>query len=160
MRAPILLAAASVCATALAFAQEHEGAPAEPVAEAVNAGFHPDWEQRPVGRTYAQYYPRGAITTGVSGYVALCCIPLDDGHVSCGVAVEEPQRRGFGQAAVNVVQEFRMSQESVQRFRADPNNWMQISTVWRVAHRNRGPDVEALAEQHRSVCEGVSLQGP
>ncbi len=153
MRAAAFALLIVVSATALAAAQEDDAPAYE--------GFAPDWAERPTGDLFAQNYPQGAIQVGMSGYAALCCIPNDDGRLICGVAAEEPVDRGFGQAAINVAQGFRMTEESLARFRSDPANWLQVPISFRIQGRHRNEDnVERARRENRNVCRGVALTAP
>lgn len=56
-----------------------------------------------------RFYPERALDRGKSGLVVLDCLVGIDGRLACSVASEEPQRWGFGSAALRAAKEFRMA---------------------------------------------------
>jgi hypothetical protein len=81
----------------------------------------PIWAERPQARHVERAYPRKAIQKGWSGIGVLCCVPRDDGSLSCALAAEWPDRRGFGAAALKVSEHYRMTPEAVATLRAKPD---------------------------------------
>lgn len=69
----------------------------------------PRWLNKPSGATVARFYPERALDRGRSGKVVLDCLVGLDGRLACAVASEEPERWGFGAAALRIAKEFRMA---------------------------------------------------
>lgn len=68
---------------------------------------NPHWLQVP--RDLGRYYPRRAITRDVEGVVMLDCRVAIDGRLQCSVASESPTGWGFGEAALRIAADYRMS---------------------------------------------------
>ncbi len=68
----------------------------------------PPWRRAPGLREIAMHVPSEALDKGVSGYIELTCTILSDGAVSCRVTEEVPTGYRFGEAALNLSQEFLM----------------------------------------------------
>lgn len=68
---------------------------------------NPHWLERP--RNLSRYYPRRALLRGVEGAVALDCIVSITGHLGCSVISEAPRGWGFGDAALRIAADHRMS---------------------------------------------------
>jgi protein TonB len=68
---------------------------------------HPQWLRRP--SNLAVYYPQRAVSREVEGEVLLDCRVLTTGHLSCSILSETPESYGFGQAALRIARDHRMS---------------------------------------------------
>jgi protein TonB len=68
---------------------------------------HPRWLLRP--SNLAAYYPPRAVGREVEGEVLLDCRVLTTGHLSCSILSETPESYGFGQAALRIARDHRMS---------------------------------------------------
>lgn len=69
----------------------------------------PRWLNKPSGATVARFYPERALDRGRGGKVVLDCLVGLDGRLTCTVASEDPERWGFGAAALRIAKEFRMA---------------------------------------------------
>jgi periplasmic protein TonB len=68
---------------------------------------NPQWLRRPT--SLAAYYPPRAVSREVEGEVLLDCRVLTTGHLSCSILSETPENYGFGQAALRIARDHRMS---------------------------------------------------
>lgn len=68
---------------------------------------NPQWLRRPTN--LAAYYPPRAVSREVEGEVMLDCRVLTTGHLSCSILSETPENYGFGQAALRIARDHRMS---------------------------------------------------
>ncbi|MDP1629868.1 MAG: energy transducer TonB [Caulobacter sp.] len=79
-------------------------------APGTEADRNPDWLMRPDGDQVARYYPERAVRMGVEGKVVLVCVVGTDTRLSdCKVVSEEPADFEFGDAAINLAAEMRMT---------------------------------------------------
>jgi TonB family protein len=70
---------------------------------------NPDWSEKPTGEQMAAYYPHVAQAVGLSGRATISCEVTEVGQtVNCKVLSEQPLGMGFGGAAVELAQYFRM----------------------------------------------------
>jgi protein TonB len=67
----------------------------------------PHWVRQP--RDLQAYYPRRALRLGVEGSVVLDCVVGTTGYLRCGVASESPANWGFGEAALRIAADHRMT---------------------------------------------------
>ncbi len=67
----------------------------------------PHWLRRPSG--LETYYPRRAITRNMEGQVVLDCLVNTSGALGCAVVSETPANWGFGDAALRISRDYRMS---------------------------------------------------
>lgn len=77
-----------------------------------------DWQRRANDRDVSRNFPRAAREGGRSGVAGLCCTVNEDATLHCDIAFEHPADQGYGQAALNVAQSYRVKQEDVERFRS------------------------------------------
>jgi TonB family protein len=69
----------------------------------------PDWLRRPAAEDMANYYPKVAAEAHVEGEATIHCNVTETGLLAaCAVAQESPAGQGFGQAALNLAQLFKM----------------------------------------------------
>ena len=141
MRAIAAAFVIAVCVAGAALAQEEQAA---------TVPFQPQWEQRPSAHDFARYIPDEAILSNVSGVVHLCCTPRDDRNLDCRVAFETPRQRGFGVATLRAAHNFRLTQESLTAFRANPGAWLQIPVVYQTSS-----PTPASEENLRHISEGT-----
>ena len=88
-------------------------APPSPRADHRRVITNPDWVRVPTGEEFSSYYPSGAMTAALNGYVQLECDVTADGKLIGCVSVQEfPPGKGFGQAAVKMSRLFRMKPET------------------------------------------------
>jgi hypothetical protein len=69
---------------------------------------HPVWVERPDGESFAHAYPQAAMRQNVMGHATLDCVVRQGGLLDCNVADEEPAGWGFGEAALQAAQGFRI----------------------------------------------------
>ncbi len=129
-----------LCLAGAAFAQ-----PQPPPRPPEDGRFHAEWER--TSRNFARYYPEAAMQASVPGMASVCCIPRPDRTLDCRVAEEFPQGRGFGEATLRTAREFRMTQESYERFQSDPRNWMQMTMRWVLPDEPGGNDIAQRPER-------------
>ena len=68
----------------------------------------PHWIERP--SDLSRYYPVRAVTRGVEGNAVVDCVVARSGWLTdCVVVSETPARMGFGQAAIRIARDHRMS---------------------------------------------------
>lgn len=68
---------------------------------------NPMWLQTP--RNLARYFPARALAMGREGQVVLDCAVGTDGRLSCAVVSETPPGWGFGEAALRISRDYRMT---------------------------------------------------
>lgn len=68
----------------------------------------PIWLRRPTADELRRYYPDRALRREKEGVVSLACIVRTDGALACAVDEESPAGWGFGQAALQISQAYRM----------------------------------------------------
>ena len=74
----------------------------------------PDWLQRPSAQSLDRHYPADARRKELEGSAAISCGVGVDGRLKdCRVVSEDPEGAGFGQAALALAWEFRMSPQMV-----------------------------------------------
>jgi hypothetical protein len=78
--------------------------------------FQPEWIQRPTSGQFGRFYPRTTARLP-DGDVVLCCIPQDDGRLSCTHGLERPDGTGYGAMAMSISVYYRMSPASLTDFR-------------------------------------------
>jgi hypothetical protein len=103
VRLVICVGLIAACVSFAALAQSPEDAPSSgstPSAEP----FHARFERRPDARQ-RRYFPAEAMYREITGSALVCCVPRPDRTVSCSVAVEIPEGRGFGDAARAIVED-------------------------------------------------------
>ncbi len=69
------------------------------------------WRERPTAADYESHYPRGAFMQSIPGRVQLNCVVQENRRVDCAVASESPAGMGFGDAALELAQIYRMRHE-------------------------------------------------
>lgn len=77
-----------------------EPAPEPPTVSEPVVITNPVWIERPLNPE--RFYPREAFMQGVAGEVVLACEVDVTGRLTCVVASETPQGRGFGDAALRI----------------------------------------------------------
>lgn len=88
--------------------------PPEPPTEAPHTETvtAPQWLRRPTGGDLARVYPPAAVKRGLSGRATISCRVSASGELNeCEVIEESPPEYGFGEAALKLVPEFRMTKE-------------------------------------------------
>lgn len=68
----------------------------------------PEYTRRPSAQSFARHYPYDALSSGISGVVALDCLVLENTTLDCRVAEESPPGRGFGPAGIAIGRDFRV----------------------------------------------------
>lgn len=101
----IAAAAIVVCAGEPAAALAEERAPVI---------VRPDWREGPNASIMERYFPKGAVERGVSGTSSIRCVVDLDGRLNdCVIVSEHPQGEGFGEAALALAKELRMTPQLV-----------------------------------------------
>ncbi|MGE0828579.1 MAG: hypothetical protein AB7O04_04420 [Hyphomonadaceae bacterium] len=67
---------------------------------------------------FERNYPRRAAEQLLNGRVMLCCLPGEDGRLSCAVIAEAPENLGFGPAARRIGQSLRLTEDSLALWRS------------------------------------------
>lgn len=89
---------------------DEEVASTSPVAPPNSA--RPVWRAQPSRRDVERNYPTDALYDHVTGNVVLqCLVRGEDGGLLCVVLSEDPEGRGFGEAALKVAQSYRAGPE-------------------------------------------------
>jgi hypothetical protein len=149
-----LMASASI-------AQETEETTA-PVAMPTATAFQPAYEPRTHGGPMRNFPPR-TLDRGISGVAHLCCAPREDGTLDCNVALEWPDRSGFGQAALRMAEPMRLTPDSVAQYQALAVTAIQIPVEFRVLplRDEVGAALDLIASRAQNLCgEGGYLSGP
>jgi len=96
---------------ALAAALAAQVSPEAPAREAPAAfSDAPEWLRLPTQAEKLAAYPRAALTRRVAGQAAIDCVLDADGYLrACRVSQESPADMGFGQAALSLAPDFRMT---------------------------------------------------
>jgi TonB family protein len=69
----------------------------------------PIWLKRPDADDLRRRFPRDALRAGIAGRVVLECLIRVEGELLCVVFSEDPPEQGFGDAALQIAQEYRAS---------------------------------------------------
>jgi TonB family protein len=69
----------------------------------------PVWLERPEADDLQRRFPRNALRAGIAGRVVLECLIRAEGDLLCVVFSEDPPEQGFGEAALQIAQEYRAS---------------------------------------------------
>jgi TonB family protein len=69
----------------------------------------PVWLERPEADDLRRRFPRNALRAGIAGRVVLECLIRAEGALLCVVFSEDPPEQGFGEAALQIAQEYRAS---------------------------------------------------
>lgn len=89
--------------------------------------FVPVWTDTPGPADGDRYFPQALLTReGFVGQATLCCIPKDDGRLSCFVGYEWPEGTGLGAAGLGLSTKYKMSQESLATFRLRGLRYYQL----------------------------------
>lgn len=71
---------------------------------------NPHWIRKPTGEDFARVYPDAAAAKNLSGRAIVSCTASADGSLKdCKIDQEFPPNEGFGEAAIKLAREFRMS---------------------------------------------------
>lgn len=152
MRIAILLAA--MCAATATLAQD------VPIP---SAPFAAEYDRSPDARDFRRHYPEMAQRHNKQGVSVLCCVVRNDRGLNCAVAFEAPRSEGFGDASIVVSQEYRLSQASYERYRANPYNFIRQTFVWDSPYGRTGEFQDALENAERAtanVCRAPVAAGP
>ncbi|MGE0828580.1 MAG: hypothetical protein AB7O04_04425 [Hyphomonadaceae bacterium] len=76
------------------------------------------FRERPSFEDIEAHYPEGARRANLDGRVLLCCLPRENGTLSCAAVGEAPLDFGFGEAARRVSQAFRLTPDATEALRA------------------------------------------
>lgn len=122
-----------------------------------DVSFRAEWTERPSAQDFERLFPGEAAERGVSGVVHLCCVPRANGRLDCRVGFEWPQEYRFGQATLELAEEFRMSEESVAEYRSRPGAWLQLPVTWMISAGPREPRglreiVDRISAGTRGLC--------
>jgi hypothetical protein len=146
MRWIVTLAIIVLCVAGGAFAQD------EPLAE--TRSFIPVFEPR--SDHGGRAYPRRALEERVAGIVHLCCRAREDRSLDCDAAVEWPANRGFAGAALTLIREAKLTQDSYGDLQSRAQHSFRMPIRWQVS-----PAPEALEEAARQIEEQTQdLCGP
>ena len=73
----------------------------------------PHWVRRPDAADVIKAYPDAASYAGQSGYAKIMCVTQADGGMGqCSIVTEAPAGAGFGEAALKLAPQFRLSLET------------------------------------------------
>jgi TonB family protein len=110
-----LCAALSTSATAAELSKEdkakafHEAVEALQASGRAGAIIHPTWTERPDGEDVYRSYPASQRSRGLTGLVRIICMVGENGRLApCEVETEEPEGKGFGEAALQLSRLFKM----------------------------------------------------
>jgi TonB family protein len=93
---------------AAVLAQAGGGAVAAAPATKPTVIVQPDWLRRPSAEDMARFYPKGATAANLEGQATLHCLVTAEGLLSACTVDESPGGQGFGEAALNLAQLFKM----------------------------------------------------
>lgn len=101
----------------------------------------PDWARRPSGDDMARLYPEKATRLGLGGRVTLTCVVDVEGLLKdCTVAEETPPDLGFGEAALELSQDFLM--KPATRNGVPVENPVRIPLVFSPPVNSPGPSLD------------------
>ncbi len=118
------------------------GAAPPPVSPPRSVITNPDWLQKPDGDALWRYYPKQALNKGISGETLTVCIVGKDGRLyACVPEYEWPLGRGFSEAALSTMSEFRMSPKTVNE---DPveGAMVRVPIRWTLPGRREPPTAQ------------------
>lgn len=83
----------------------------------------PSWDDAPAASEMLNAYPAEAKRNLIDGRVTFSCTVRDDRRLNCAQVLERPTGNGFGAAATNVLERFRVSEadtDFIARHRTEP----------------------------------------
>lgn len=92
--------------------------------------FRATYDRRPDGEDFASNYPGRAADTAMPGITVLCCTPNDNQTLACNTAIEWPRDQGFGAASLKMSERYRLTKESFDHFRSNPEERVEVRINW------------------------------
>lgn len=81
-----------------------------PPADEQRVVTNPEWLERPSGADLGRFFPRPALSAGISARAVISCRVTDAGTLdACEVTDEDPPGHGFGEATLRLADRFRMT---------------------------------------------------
>ena len=114
------------------------------------------WQQRP-DASFARLYPQAAQDRMLPGVAVVCCSIREDRRLDCQTAFEWPQGYGFGDATLQVMRDFRLTQASYDEVMAGPDRDLPIRQTlrWSLPQRMT-PETESafarISEAAQTMC--------
>ena len=91
---------------------------------------NPNWVKKPTSSALAGAFPNAAIKAGRDGRATIGCVITVEGFLeACKVLSEDPQGMGFGQAALQLAPQFRMSPK-IRGGKPVPGGEVTVPVVW------------------------------
>jgi hypothetical protein len=146
MRRMMIGIACLIAGIGAALAQEQATVPERPAIR---------YDMMPDGRDFERNYPPDAMREGVPGVAALCCTIQADRTLSCEVAREWPEGRGFGAASVVVARGFRVFEESYLQAQAADDLSVRRTLLWPLPETTE-PQMRRLREVSARLRQGVA----
>lgn len=119
--------------------------------------FRAEFERRTDGQRVARVLPSQMLDRGVSGVAHLCCSPRQDRSLDCEVAFEWPERRRFGETALEVAEGMYLTPASLEEYQTQPGRLVHIPVEFRLlpVRREVAEALEGIAARSQNLC-GVS----
>lgn len=120
--------------------------------------FVPQFEQRTDGRGAARVMPPQMLDRGESGVAHLCCTPRADRSLDCQVALEWPERRRFGQTALQFAEGMYLTQASFEDYQTQPGRMVHIPVEFRLLpiRREVAEALDGIAVRTQNLCGPTS----
>ena len=124
-----------VAVAALMLQAQNSVAPTEPAPAEPHLVTRPYWVRVPTGADIARVYPLAAQRSGTEGETRTECRITDGGTLTdCTTVSEIPVRRGFGDAAIALMQKFKMKTVD-QEGRSVVGGTIRIPVRWNLPRR-------------------------
>lgn len=116
--------------------------------------FAPEFEQATDGRGAARVIPSRMIERGQSGVAHLCCTPRDDRTLDCRVAFEWPERRRFGETALEFAEGMQITAASLEAYQTQPGRQVHVPVEFRLLpiRREVAEALDGIAERAQNLC--------
>lgn len=114
-----------------------------------------EWQDRP-GAGFARRYPDGAASRGISGAAVVCCTFNAERRLDCRTAFEWPVGYGFGEATIDVMRDYRLTQASYDRLMSGPDRDLPMRRTMRwVLPDEVTPETTAAIERISAASENM-----
>ncbi len=154
MRYAVCAAVLVWCVGGAALAQEGAVPPAPAASEAAPS-FRPRLERNP-GAPHRAYMPPVALDQMTTGSALMCCTPRADRTLECKVAFEAPQGLGFGNAALALMSQMQITEESYAEYQTGARGepfWQ--AQLFRLERRPEPPPLPPR-EERDALCRAAS----